>query len=97
MIKKETYHSRYASFYNSSEWRKLRALKFANANGLCERCYANGKIVPAKEIHHIEPIEDNWDRRLDYDNLMALCSSCHNEIHNRESELQKFLKEFDKI
>lgn len=97
MIKKETYHSRYSQFYNSKEWKNLRNLKWSSANGLCEKCLLNGIIKPGKEVHHKIPIEENWEKRLDYNNLILLCKDCHNEIHERESPLQKFLKEFDNI
>ena len=93
----ENYHEKYASFYNSKNWKELRKLKFANANGLCEKCLLKGIIKEGVDVHHKIPIEDDWDKRLDYNNLMLLCKDCHNEIHDRESPLQQFLKEFDNI
>ena len=97
------YHEKYSQFYNSSEWHSLRNRKFYDANGICENCYkekdenGNPKIVQAKEVHHIKPIEDYWDKRLDYDNLILLCSDCHNLQHERISPLQKFLKDWEEI
>ena len=93
----ENYHEKYASFYNSKEWKQLRKLKYADANGLCEKCFLKGIIKEGVDVHHKIPIEDDWDKRLDYSNLMLLCKDCHNEIHDRESPLQQFLKEFDNI
>ena len=95
--KNKTYHERYQQFYNSREWRDLRNYKFAMADGLCELCRKNGKVKAAREIHHIVPIEIDYSKRLDYDNLIALCSDCHNKIHNRQSPLQKFLREWENI
>ena len=60
-------------------------------------CRKNGIIKEAKEIHHIIPIEEDWSKRLDYDNLIALCSDCHNAQHERISPLQKFLNTWNKI
>lgn len=94
---KQNYHSKYNSFYCSREWQQLRQTKWVAENGLCEICKKQGIIKEAREIHHIEPITENWNKRLDYDNLIALCSDCHNAIHNRQSPLQKFLSEWDKI
>ena len=94
-MKTKNYNEKYASFYNSSKWRKLRDVKFADANGLCENCLGKGIIKEGKEVHHIEPIEDCWEKRLDYDNLKLLCRQCHNEAHERISPLQKFLKEWE--
>lgn len=84
------YHKKYRSFYQSRAWRQLRALKFANADGLCERCKKKGIVRRGKEVHHIVPIEKDWEKRLDMDNLELLCTDCHNQGHGRESALQKF-------
>ena len=95
--KQANYHERYDSFYQSKEWLLLRNQKFYDADGLCELCRKNGIIKEAKEIHHIVPIEIDWSKRLDYNNLIALCSDCHNAQHERISPLQKFLNVWDKI
>ena len=95
--KTKTYHEKFDKFYQSKEWKFLRNQKWVSANGLCEMCRAKGIIREAKEIHHIEPITENWNKRLDYDNLIALCSDCHNQQHLRISPLQKFLSAWDKI
>lgn len=95
MKKELNYNDKFKSFYNSSAWIKLRNTKFANANGLCENCLSKGIVKAGKEVHHIKPIEDRWDKRLDYDNLKLLCRDCHNEVHERISPLQKFLKEWE--
>lgn len=84
------YKEKYQDFYNSKEWRALRTWKFAEANGLCEDCRENGKIVVGKEVHHLVEISKDWSKRLDPDNLVLLCSDCHNKIHNRQSPLQAF-------
>lgn len=88
----KNYHDKYSSFYNSPEWKTLRNQKFADANGLCEMCQKEGVVTVGKEVHHIEPIEENWDKRLDYDNLILLCPMHHNQVHERQSALQDFLK-----
>ena len=97
MNKKENYHSRYSQFYNSVQWHELRNFKWQESNGLCEKCYKQGIIKASREIHHIVPIEVDWSKRLDYDNLIALCSDCHNAEHERISPLQKFLKDWENI
>lgn len=97
MRKQLNYHEKYAEFYNSSEWKNLRNQKFYDADGLCELCKKNGIIRQGKEVHHIIPIETDWSKRLDYDNLILLCSDCHNLQHERISPLQKFLKDWEEI
>ncbi len=89
---RDNYHSKYGKFYASTKWRKLRNQKFADADGLCEMCKKEDRYELGKEVHHIVPIEKDWDRRLDYDNLILLCPMHHNEVHERQSVLQDFLK-----
>lgn len=89
------YHEKYNAFYNSPAWKQLRAERWVSADGLCEMCREKGIVRKADEIHHIVPIEDDWSKRLDFDNLVALCKDCHNQQHSRVSPLKKFLQEFD--
>ena len=91
------YHEKYAEFYNSAEWKKLRNQKFYDADGLCELCRKNGIIREGKEVHHIIEISQDWSKRLDFDNLILLCPEHHNLMHERISPLQKFLSAWDKI
>ena len=91
------YKEKYSWFYNTADWKKLRSKKFQDADGLCENCWKKKIVEEGKEVHHKVPIEKDWSRRLDYNNLILLCAPCHNHEHNRESELQKFLNEFDEI
>lgn len=71
-----------AVFYASRVWRKLRKVKLLN-NPICEEC----KKAYATEVHHLIPLEDNYDLRLSYDNLQSLCKPCHS-IETRK-EMQK--------
>lgn len=84
------YNEKYASFYNSKSWLALRKQKFNDANGLCEKCLAKGIVKIGVEVHHKIPIEKNWSKRLDYDNLILLCKECHNYSHNRISHYKNF-------
>ena len=95
--KKLNYHEKYSQFYNSVQWHTLRNRKFYDANGLCELCYKEGIIKQGREVHHIVPIEENWNKRLDYNNLILLCSNCHNKMHERISPLQKFLRDWENM
>lgn len=91
------YKDKYQVFYNSKEWKYLRRVKFRAAAGLCEECLKKGKIVAGREVHHKEPIEKNWEKRLDYDNLILLCDECHRLAHERSSRLQEFNKFWEEI
>jgi 5-methylcytosine-specific restriction endonuclease McrA len=91
------YDEKFSKFYNSKEWKILRASKMAAANGLCEECARKKIFSVAKEVHHIIPIEKDPSLALDFNNLMALCSECHNAVHDRQSKLQNFLQFWDKL
>ena len=93
------YHDKYNEFYQTAEWKALRAMKFGEANGICEECLKKSKIVAGKEIHHILPIDtsEGWKRRYDITNLKCLCPQCHNQIHERISPLQKFNEYWEEV
>lgn len=59
------------------QWRKLRAM-FLAANPLCEMCKREGRFTDATEVHHIKPLSEGGTH--DFENLMALCKSCHSRI-----------------
>lgn len=73
----------YVQFYRSNDWKTLRAVKLSQSDYLCQLCKAKGIITLAADVHHIEPISEAWDRRLDIDNLQCLCVGCHNQVHER--------------
>ncbi|MEK4884886.1 HNH endonuclease signature motif containing protein [Bacillus sp. FSL W8-0223] len=75
-------NEKYAKFYASKEWRDLRNA-YISAHPLCERCLVNGIVKQAKIVHHKIEVRDDWNKRLDYDNLQAVCRECHNGIHNK--------------
>jgi 5-methylcytosine-specific restriction protein A len=51
----------------------------------CEDCLQRGRHVPGVEVHHIVKVKDDPSRRLDADNCMSLCQSCHS-IRTRRGE-----------
>lgn len=70
-------------FYNSKEWRKKRQDIIKRARGMCEVCWALGKIKEGREVHHIVKLRTNFDLRLNDDNLVLVCVECHKDIENR--------------
>lgn len=59
-------------------WKKARDA-YATAHPFCERCYAQGRMTPLDEVHHIVPVREGGTD--EESNLMSLCRSCHNLIH----------------
>lgn len=65
-----------------SQWEKVRKAYLAK-HPLCEACEAEGRVMPAVLVHHKKPIADGGDR-LNEDNLMSLCTTCHERIHGKD-------------
>lgn len=72
-------------FYEAAEWRSCQSAYMKQANHLCERCLSKGIYSPAKVVHHkihlTEETIGNPELMYGFDNLEALCQSCHNEEH----------------
>ena len=73
------------AFYTSWQWRRCRDGYLKHVGGLCERCLANGLIVPAEQVHHKTKLtpENITDPQiaLAWGNLEALCAACHQAEH----------------
>lgn len=83
-------------FYNSVGWRRVRDYVIAKYKGLdLFAFFILKEIVYADAVHHIEELKENWDRRLDINNLIPLSNSNHNVIdglYRRDKEgTQKLL------
>ncbi len=63
-------------FYRSTAWRKLRA-RFIASHPLCAHCEAAGRTTAATHVDHVLERRDRPDLELEWDNLAALCTSCH--------------------
>lgn len=76
---------RYTVFYRSKEWKITSRAKLQEVAYKCELC--GGLAV---EVHHKKPIQTQagWDERLEWTNLEALCTACHNKRHNRGQRLE---------
>jgi 5-methylcytosine-specific restriction endonuclease McrA len=85
----KTRDPKYVRFYNGVDWRTLSA-RYAQDKGYrCERCKAM-----ATQVHHKKAIQtpEGWELRLDYNNLELLCTSCHNEEHDRFKKKTKHIR-----
>ncbi|AUM89176.1 HNH endonuclease [Clostridium botulinum] len=70
-------------FYVSKPWLITRETIKARDKGLCRVCLSKGDIRYMNTVHHIEELKDCWDKRLDPSNLISVCESCHQEVHNQ--------------
>jgi 5-methylcytosine-specific restriction protein A len=65
-------------------WQRLRLMVLA-AEPLCRHCAAAGRATTATEVHHVIPIRDRPDMRLNRSNLVPLCKPCHSVETEREN------------
>lgn len=74
---------KYTRFYNSKAWRATSYAKLSACDWQCEAHLTPDCQGTACEVHHIKPIQTpaGWDLRLDWSNLEAVCTSCHNVRH----------------
>ena len=71
------------NFYKSKRWKQKREKILRRDEYLCQECKRYGKTTPATTVHHVMPIEQNKDLKLNSNNLISLCEQCHNKMHDR--------------
>lgn len=91
--------------YNSKEWKLKRNDILMRDCNECQDCVqrlktaaVNGtqlhgeerKIRRAQEVHHIKEMKEYPELWLDDDNLISLCTQCHNIRHGRNPK--RFVK-----
>lgn len=73
-----TVDKQYSDFYHSKVWELIQPLVMQKYHGLCVySLIIEHKVVKAGAVHHIVPIRDDWDRRLDMGNLIPISDSIH--------------------
>lgn len=83
------------SFYKSKAWQHLRDYVMKRDKMLCQDCLKRGLIIPAEEVHHIEPITesnvDNPNITLNENNLISVCRECHKARHHKKNSRRYFV------
>lgn len=64
-------------------WKRIRD-KYASEHPFCELCFERGLAVLVEEIHHKKPLSEGGTH--DRSNLIALCKSCHSQIHAKRGD-----------
>lgn len=88
----------YRLFYTTQAWKNKRAEILRRDNHECQMCKVLCKYEVATDVHHILNLRDNYDKRLDNDNLISLCHECHyNIVHaldlNNKSKIEKYINQ----
>ena len=90
-------------FYNSKEWESGRTAALEVDDGIDVYMFmTEGIVIAADMVHHIVPLKDDWDKRIDIDNMMSLSSDTHSMIEQMYKKnkaemirkLQEMLKEY---
>jgi 5-methylcytosine-specific restriction protein A len=74
-------NQRSREFYKSRSWQAARRRALTRDHYLCQKCIKEGRITQADTVHHRVEISKDWSKRLNMDNLVSLCASCHNRVH----------------
>lgn len=82
------------AFYHSPAWKHNRKAYMERTIDtpfglvppfMCERCYQNGKLKPAKVVHHVIHLNpqniNDPNISLSFDNFQRLCQDCHAAVH----------------
>ena len=89
-----TYNQRrnpeYTAFYHSKDWKATSKAKLSAAGWKCE-ARLEGCTGLAVEVHHIKPIrtDEGWALRLEWSNLEAVCTACHNGRHPEKGKRKR--------
>lgn len=70
-------------FYNTSKWERKREVILKRDGYQCRHCKRYGKIVPANTVHHIIPAAVRPELIYNNHNLLSLCTSCHEKMHDK--------------
>lgn len=70
-------------FHKNPKWLKLRKSILRRDGYMCQYCKRYGKCRQAEHVHHMLPREFYPEYTYSPWNLISLCGSCHDIMHNR--------------
>jgi 5-methylcytosine-specific restriction enzyme A len=74
-----------SKFRNTSAWQKKRLEIKTRDKFLCQYCLLEKKYnFNELEVHHIIPLNENFQLKLENSNLVTLCHNCHFLAENNE-------------
>ena len=68
----------YAEYLQTDHWKRVRRKALDHAEYRCARCGASNTVL---DVHHLSYKNRGCERNED---LVVLCSPCHNKTHNEE-------------
>lgn len=97
------------AFYMSAEWQMARAAALARDAGIDVYLYVTeGRVVPAKIVHHIVELREDYTQRSSLSNLISVSKETHEGVIRKaysnprkkkemQQELRKAVEVFQKI
>lgn len=86
-------------FYQTKEWKELRAEVLIDNHYECAECIKRGRYTRAVCVHHVNEVRNRPDLALSkyytdqegkqHKQLIPLCNTCHNEIHDKLGKWQR--------
>jgi 5-methylcytosine-specific restriction endonuclease McrA len=83
-----------SKFYKTKNWRQTSiAYRMEHPTCECKECKEKGRILPSEVTDHIKPINPRdahdtqagrYGEPLDWDNLQAMSTKCHNKKSAKE-------------
>lgn len=70
-------------FYKSTKWKAKRERILKRDEYICRECKRYGRTTGATTVHHVYPLEQRPELKLNTNNLISLCSKCHDKMHDR--------------
>ncbi len=74
-----------SELYKTQKWQRLRERVLRRDEYMCRECRRYGRTTPATTVHHIYPVEEHPEWKLASWNLISLCISCHDAMHDRNT------------
>lgn len=79
------------AFSSTPEWKEAQRKVWARERATCKRCRAKPENGRRFDVHHIVTFGVK-ELRLDLENLVLLCRSCHRFVHSKKNVRKEFLK-----
>lgn len=73
------------NFYKKPRWISKREKILKRDEYMCRECKRYGKTTGANTVHHIYPLKQRPDLAFNSNNLLSLCSKCHDRMHDRSN------------
>lgn len=80
-------------FRSSSKWQRKRNIILSIDNYMCVICKSQGRYnTEHLEVHHIISLAEDFDKKLDEENLITLCEEHHKQADHGEISKGKLIQ-----